>query len=107
MPSTNSVDHTRISRFVRVPGRDNQLRHRRDAVYYINQGYRVTDDHGVDLTIETRQDGTHRIVRGEDPLGSYNERQRTQTIMRARRTDESGRPLGLPARELTDYEAGQ
>ena len=70
-------------------------------------GHRVTDDHGFDLTIETRADGSRRIVRGEDPLGSFYERNRQRTLGRAAQTDESGRPLGLGERVLTDYEAGK
>ena len=106
-PTTSSVDYSLISKHVTVHGDIQGTRSRRHAAYYINQGYRVTDHHGFDLTVETRSDGTRRVVRGEDPLGSFNERNRQRTLARAALTDESGRPLGLPGRELTDYEAGK
>lgn len=104
--STSDVDYSPISKHVTVHGVNPSVRNRRDAAYWINQGHRVTDHHGFDLTIETRSDGTRRIVRGEDPLGSFYDRNRLGTLSRAAQTDESGRPLGLPERQLTDYEAG-
>lgn len=106
--TTSNVDYTRISKHVTVHGATpTETRSRQNAAYYINSGYRVTDHHGFDLTIQTRSDGTRRVVRGEDPLGSYNERNRQRTLARAALTDASGRPLALPERELTDYEAGE
>ena len=79
---------------------------RRDVARFLGLGYRFTSHHGFDLTIGTCDDGTRRIVRGEDPLISFYDRERAATETRAQDTDEGGRPKDLPARELTDYEAG-
>lgn len=105
--SSSNINYSQISKNVTVHGITPSIRDRREAATYINQGYRVTDQHGFDLTIETRGDGTHRVVRGEDPLGSYNDRERIRTEGRARGTDAAGRPIGLPERVPTDYEAGK
>ena len=112
MSSFGAVDYSGIRLHIRVYGidsyqRDPSTRTRRDAARFINQGLRVTDDYGFNLTIETRKDGSQRVVRGPDPLGQYNERQRLQTITRGEQLDPGGRPRDLPARALTDYEAGQ
>ena len=111
MSAASRVDESWIRLSIRVYGinpnqRQPETRHRQHAARFISQGLRVTDDYGYNLTIETRGDGTRRIVRGEDPLGAYNERQRLRTLNQAAQRDESGRPAGLAARELTDYEAG-
>ena len=92
---------------IRVHHYDNNLHNRRDAARFITMGYRVTDDCGRDLTIETRADGSRHVVIGTDLLGSYHDRIATTAIAGASRMDEAGRPTGLPARELTDYEAGK
>ncbi|KAK3705481.1 hypothetical protein LTR37_013298 [Vermiconidia calcicola] len=105
--STSDVDYSDISKHVNVYGVTPSDRTRRDAAHYINSGYRVTDRHDVDLTIKIMPNGTRKIVCGEDPFGSFNERNRQQTLARAQNTSPSGRPRGLGERELTDYEAGR
>ena len=104
--SSSSVDYSRISKHVTVHGGTPSIRNRRDAALWIQQGYRVTDHHGFDLKIENQSDGTRKLVRGKDPLGSFYHRNRLRTLARAAQTDEAGRPLGMGERELTDYEAG-
>ena len=105
--STSDVDYSQVSKHVTVRGVEPSTRSRENAAYWINQGNRVTDRHGYDLTIETSNDGSRKIVRGEDPLGSFYDRNRLRTLARAATTDEGGRPLWLGERELTDYEAGE
>jgi len=99
--STNSVDYTRIRRHIRVPRYDNNLHNRRDAAHFIDLGYRVTDDYGRDVTVETRPDGTRRLVVGEDRLAAYNE-----TIAQAAEAGARNPPNRSP-RIPTDYEAGK
>lgn len=109
-----SVTSSSISALVFVHGfplnTAGTLRNRRQAAYYIDMGYRVTDQHGFDLRIDWAIDGSGgRIVRGEDPLGSYNDKQRLKTLARAaaQGTDQTGRPSNLPPRQVTDYESGE
>ncbi|TKA66037.1 hypothetical protein B0A55_09860 [Friedmanniomyces simplex] len=84
---------------------DNRLqpsrRSRRLAGYYLAQGYRVTDQHSFDLTVEHRTDGSRHLVRGEDAYATYMDKNRRETILGA-----SGRPANLAPRRLTDYERG-
>ena len=108
MSSTTSsaVDYSGIRVSIRVYGIDAYSRapsnrNRRDAARFITQGLRVTDDYGFNLTIETRADGTQRVVRGEDAYGAYNERRRLETITRREQGQE------YPEREPTDYETGE
>ena len=79
---------------------------RRDVGRFLDLGYRFTSYQGFDLTIGTCDDGTRRIVRGEDLFSSFYDRECAATETRAQNTDEGGRPKDLPACELTDYEAG-
>jgi hypothetical protein len=109
--TARAVDYSSIRRTIYVYGleresREHSRRNRRDAARYIDDGLRVTDDYGFNLNIETRADGSRRVVRGWNPISEYNERERLRTITRAEGTDQAGRPSGLPERELTDYEAG-
>ncbi|KAK0778566.1 hypothetical protein LTR75_015619 [Friedmanniomyces endolithicus] len=76
-------------------------RSKRLAAYYLAQGFRVTDQHSFDLTVETRNDGSRHLVRGEDVYITYMDRNRRQTILGA-----ASRPINLPERQLTDYERG-
>ncbi|KAK1058352.1 hypothetical protein LTR74_013470 [Friedmanniomyces endolithicus] len=76
-------------------------RSKRLAAYYLAQGFRVTDQHSFDLTVETRNDGSRHLVRGEDVYVTYMDRNRRQTILRA-----VNQPGNLPQRRLTDYERG-
>ncbi|KAK0938377.1 hypothetical protein LTR29_010017 [Friedmanniomyces endolithicus] len=76
-------------------------RSKRLAAYYLAQGFRVTDQHSFDLTVETRNDGSRQLVRGEDVYITYMDRNRRQTILGA-----ANQPASLPQRRLTDYEIG-
>ena len=89
-----------------MPRYDNNNHNRREAARFINMGYRVTDDYGRDLAIETRPDGTRRIVIGADLLATHYEGIYATAEAGARQTDD-GRPRNLPSRPLTDYEAGK
>ena len=92
---------------IRIHHYDNNLHNRRDAARFITMGYRVTDDYGRDLTIETRVDGSRHVVIGTDALGSYHDTIASAAVAGAARMDQAGRPTGLPERELTDYESGK
>ncbi|KAK5128476.1 hypothetical protein LTR85_003144 [Meristemomyces frigidus] len=105
--STSSVDYTFISGRVYVPRHDNNPHNRHDAAHFIQLGYTVHDEYGRELTIETRPDGTRRVVIGEDLLAAHNERIAQAAEAGAAGTDASGRPVGLLPRPLTDYEAGR
>ncbi|KAK4547767.1 hypothetical protein LTR36_000725 [Oleoguttula mirabilis] len=108
MSSSNStVDYSGIRTRIFVPRFDGNPHHRRDAARFITLGYTVRDDYGRNLTIETRPDGTRRVVIGEDLLAAHNERIAQAAEAGALRTDASGRPFGLLPRPLTDYESGQ
>ncbi|KAK0286948.1 hypothetical protein LTR35_004417 [Friedmanniomyces endolithicus] len=76
-------------------------RSKRLAAYYLAQGFRVTDQHSFDLTVETRNDGSRHLVRGEDVYITYMDRNRRQTILGG-----ANRPANLPQRRLTYYEIG-
>lgn len=70
--SSRAVDYSRVTRLVKVYGenpdqRGPERRRRENAARFIAQGLRVTDDYDRNLTIDTRPDGTQRIVYGEDP----------------------------------------
>ncbi|KAK0898521.1 hypothetical protein LTR91_017040 [Friedmanniomyces endolithicus] len=76
-------------------------RSKRLAAYYLAQGYRVTDQHSFDLMVETRNDGSRHLIRGEDVYITYMDRNRRQTILGA-----TSRPANLPERPRADYERG-
>lgn len=78
----------------------------REAEYWLVQGKRVTDRYDRDLTIRVEENGRRAVVQGEDAYASFLDNQRKRTLERAEGRDPSGRPMNLPARELTDYEAG-
>ncbi|KAK5131094.1 hypothetical protein LTR08_001312 [Meristemomyces frigidus] len=105
--SKSAINFLSIRKHIRVHHYDANLHNRRDAARFIQMGYRVTDDYGRDLTVETCADGSRHVVIGTDLLGSRHDDIATVAIARAAHTDETGRPSGLPERELTDYEAGR
>lgn len=101
---SSSVCYARISRRVNVQGIGERTS--RDAARFIEMGYRVTDHHGFDLTVMTGDGGQRYVDRGEDSLDSHNSRINSSAAARAVRLslDSNGRPIGLRARQLTDYE---
>ena len=111
--SSSKADFRGISPMVTVhgggPGGTSNIQvPAREAEGYLGRGLRVTDRYGVDLHVEDRGDGNRRVVtRGEDLYATFLDNNRREMIERAQKTDDRGRPIGLPERVITDYEAGK
>jgi len=103
----SNIDYSEIRGRINVPCYDGNLHDRREAAWFLELGYRVTDGYGRDLIVVTSPKGIRRVAIGEDTFAAYNERIAVAAERGRVGKDSGGRPLDLLERELTDYEAGR